>query len=120
MTSPGIWTDMGPSSATARPGGYRTMGGSIVTARKAPSLGIQTPGERARMHRAHTKLCGHVMKITGEPCARTPGHRDCHRSAELMARDNDRRRTMTPTSPSPRGERGAYERNAEAVMDEPT
>jgi len=89
MTSPGIWTDMGPSSATARPGGYRTMGGSIVTARKAPSLGIQTPGERARMHRQHAKTCGHPMKIAGAPCARTPGHTEfaggSHMTADAMA-----------------------------------
>ena len=96
MTSPGIWTDMGPSSATARPGGYRTMGGSIVTARKAPSLGIQTPGERARMHRAHAKLCGHPMKIAGEPCARLVGHAEfaggSHMTATTLALKAERMR----------------------------
>jgi hypothetical protein len=96
MTSPGIWTDMGPSSATARPGSYRTMGGSIVTARKAPSLGIQTPGERARMHRAHAKLCGHPMKIAGGPCARLVGHAEfaggSHMTATTLALKAERMR----------------------------
>ena len=104
MTSPGIWTDMGPSSATARPGSYRTMGGSIVTARKAPMLGIQTTGEMIRHRRQMERRsgqradyqkaarCGAAGVQSGEPCARMSGHKDCHRSAELMARDNERRR----------------------------
>jgi len=104
MLAPGVWSDNVPSSAIARPGTYRTLGGSIVTARKAPSLGIQTPGERARMLRQHERAsgqradyqkaarCGAEGVQSGEPCARMSGHKDCHRSAELMARDNERRR----------------------------
>ena len=83
------WNVPGDCSPEDHPGGYRTMGGSIVTSRKAPMLGIQTPGERARMHRQHAKTCGHPMKIAGSPCARTPGHTEfaggSHMTADAMA-----------------------------------
>jgi len=104
MLAPGVWSDNVPSSATARPGTYRTLGGSIVTARKAPSLGIQTNGERARMLRKNeresgqradyqvARRCGATMKVLGDPCARMMGHKDCHRSAVDMATATLRRR----------------------------
>ena len=34
MLAPGVWSDNVPSSAIARPGTYRTLGGSIVMFRK--------------------------------------------------------------------------------------
>jgi len=104
MLAPGVWSDNVPSSAIARPGTYRTLGGSIVTARKAPSLSIQTPNERARMLRKNAReagqradyqaarRCGATMKVLGDPCARMQGHKDCHRSAEDMASATQRRR----------------------------
>ena len=51
MIVPGVWQDDGPSSARVRPGSrYRTLGGVIVTGRKAPvGLAMQTSAERARM-----------------------------------------------------------------------
>jgi hypothetical protein len=104
MIAPGVWSTNVPSSAIARPGTYRTLGGSIVSARKAPSLGIQTPMERARMLRKNeresgqradyqaARRCGATMKVLGAPCARMQGHKDCHRSAEEMATATLRRR----------------------------
>ena len=112
MLAPGVWSDNVPSSAIARPGTYRTLGGSIVTARKAPSLGIVTNGELIR-HRRQTerramvresgqradyqaaRRCGATMKVLGDPCARMIGHKDCHRSAEDMASATQRRRKWT-------------------------
>jgi hypothetical protein len=101
MTSPGVWTDMGPQPAIRRVHGYTTLGGSIVTARKAPSLGIQTNGEliRHRRQMARRKVafepCGFIMVIIGEPCARRKGHAQftggSHRSAEAMRDDAARR-----------------------------
>jgi hypothetical protein len=101
MIAPGVWSTNVPSSAIARPGTYRTLGGSIVTARKAPSLGIQTNGELVRHRRqmARRKVaferCGFVMVIIGEPCARRKGHAEftggSHRSAEAMRDDAARR-----------------------------
>jgi len=104
MLAPGVWSDNVPSSAIARPGTYRTLGGSIVTARKAPNLGIVTNGELIR-HRRQTERragqradyqkaarCGAAGVLSGGECARIAGHKDCHRSLELMERDNERRR----------------------------
>ena len=98
MLAPGVWSDNVPSSAIARPGSYRTLGGSIVTARKAPSLGIDTPAEAQRRLRQKARdfvPCGFVMVIIGEPCARRKGHAEftggSHRSAEAMRDDAARR-----------------------------
>lgn len=55
MTRPGVWTDMGPQPAIRHVHGFSTLGGSLVTSRKAPMLGIQTPGERQRMFRKNAK-----------------------------------------------------------------
>ena len=104
QTSPGVWTDMGPQPAIRHVHGFSTLGGSIVTSRKAPMLGIQTTGEMIRHRRQMERRsgqradyqkaarCGAAGVQSGEPCARMSGHKDCHRSAELMARDNERRR----------------------------
>ena len=37
--------------------------------------------------------CSVVMPLVGEPCARTPGHKDCHRTAEWMATEAMNRST---------------------------
>ena len=101
MLAPGVWSDNVPSSAIARPGSYRTLGGSIVTSRKAPSLGIVTNGELIRHRRQHAKraltrigVCEHPMTLwrnqymaavpTGELCQRRKGHKTEHRSAYAM------------------------------------
>jgi hypothetical protein len=101
MLAPGVWSENVPSSAIARPGTYRTLGGSIVTARKAPSLGIVTNGELIRHRRQHEKraltrigVCEHPMTLwrnqfmaavpTGELCQRRQGHKTEHRSAYAM------------------------------------
>jgi len=112
MTSPGVWTDFGPQPAVRHVHGFSTLGGSIVTSRKAPNLGIVTNGELIR-HRRQTerramvresgqradyqaaRRCGATMKVLGNPCARMIGHKDCHRSAEDMASATQRRRKWT-------------------------
>jgi len=101
MLAPGVWSDNVPSSAIARPGTYHTLGGSIVTSRKAPKLGIVTNGELIRHRRQHEKraltrigVCEHPMTMwrnqymaaipTGELCQRRKGHKTEHRSAYAM------------------------------------
>jgi hypothetical protein len=62
MTSPGVWTDMGPQPAVRHVHGFSTLGGSIVTSRKAPNLGIVTNGELIRHRRQHAKR--HAASLT--------------------------------------------------------
>ena len=101
MTSPGVWTDFGPQPAIRHVHGFSTLGGSIVTSRKAPKLGIVTNGELIRHRRQHEKraltrigVCEHPMTMwrnqymaaipTGELCQRRKGHKTEHRSAYAM------------------------------------
>jgi hypothetical protein len=65
MLAPGVWSDNVPSSAIARPGTYRTLGGSIVTSRKAPNLGIVTNGELVRHRRQTAKRHAASLTATG-------------------------------------------------------
>ena len=87
MTAPGVWTDMGPAPAIRHVHGFSTLGGSLVTSRKAPA-GMHVPTAAASARRKRD-VCGHPMKIAGSPCARTPGHTEfaggSHMTADAMA-----------------------------------
>ena len=88
MLAPGVWSDNVPSSAIARPGSYRTLGGSIVTARKAPSLGIVTNGELIR-HRRQT-----AKRHANRPQPAAPGSRFVDETAASLTADHDASRTI--------------------------
>ena len=99
MTAPGVWTDMGPQPAIRHRHRFETLGGTIVVARQPGlSVNIYTAADQAR-RTARLKppverpSCGAPMRNLGVPCARRPGHKDSHRSAETMAADRDMRRT---------------------------
>ena len=91
MLAPGVWSDNVPSSAIARPGTYRTLGGSIVTPRKAPS-GLHVPTAAATARRKRD-ICGYPMRgqkwkaktpPPTPPCARYPGHKNERRTTHAL------------------------------------
>ncbi len=47
--------------------------------------------------------CGEIMPLIQEPCYRTRGHKDCHRSRAVMETDNQMRRANRPHGWSQKG-----------------
>jgi len=81
------WRDDGPSVASSHRPTYSTRNAEPVGS-MIPNVVYPLRGsahiEPVREARTKTR-CSVVMPLVGEPCARTPGHRDCHRTAEWMA-----------------------------------
>ena len=105
--APGVWRDDGPQTASARQDHFAVSASTgaamvpILSNSAAPVTAAETRRRKYRREkiRAEAKprpVCGFVPSIrgagTGEPCARRPGHKDCHRSRSLMDRDMQVRR----------------------------
>lgn len=87
---PVVLIDLGPARGRAT-NGNGSLGGPIEPAKAMlPSRAPLTRGQRKPIEVAR---CGIATRYTGEPCARRLGHRDNHRTAFGVERDNARRRT---------------------------
>lgn len=106
--APGVWRDDGPQSVTAHVNNFAV--GAVTGDRMVPTIVSAnigaTAAEMARRDRKRQKrqdaariareidpapkvVCGALLRIIGEPCARRPGHHDSHRSRSAMDTDRD-------------------------------
>jgi hypothetical protein len=87
-----IVEDLGP--ARARPTGYggQALGSVIAATVVAPPPKVKIPRQALAISRGYP-LCGAVMPLVQETCARRAGHKDCHRSAVVMETDRVMRRS---------------------------
>lgn len=90
------WRDDGPSVASSRRPTYSTRNaepvGFMVPVMVYPSRANDArwePNPEAKVR----PICGVLMPQAHELCARTPGHKDCHRSRTVMDTDNATRAT---------------------------
>lgn len=92
-----IYREEGP--ARARPAGYggTSIGfftGTVVRPQPARAKLPRQP--LAETRRKDRPICGALLGIIKEPCARMPGHTDSHRSKEAMENAAKARRSNRP------------------------
>jgi len=88
------WSENEPD-CRARPVGF---GGQALGSVVAPTVVVAAPRKRlprAPLNRARV-VCGAWLPLVKEPCARTAGHKDSHRSSHALNDDAARRRTGLP------------------------
>lgn len=85
-----IVVDEGRSHAVRQGYGGTSIGFWTGTVVKPQPAKARLP--RQPLGRKDRAFCGLPVRFSDEPCARLPGHRDSHKSAEALARHAARRR----------------------------
>ncbi len=104
MIAPGKWRDDGPAPGRVSVGHWfvqAATGDAMVPVLKSAAVKEKERAwhkdrnERRRLARAAVvkPVCGALLPLAQTLCARRPGHKDSHRSREVMDADTKMRRT---------------------------
>ena len=79
-----IWSENEPHGFARRQGyGGQALGSVIAPTMVAPKPRVRVPHAPLAVSR-NRAMCSVTMRTSRQPCARTPGHGGCHRSAYDM------------------------------------